>query len=230
MYKRYYLGLDPAQIRDYAALSALEVTYAGGEDATYRLVNLERRQRLSYPDLVNWVVQALKTPALNHEVIAPPTIVLDATGVGIAVRDLLRKESAPLESVIVTAGNSKNRDPDGYHVGKARIYGKFLSAFDSGRVQLNPNLPSFEQLEHEFLAFKAQISAKGNALFEAEEGEHDDLITSIALPVWYFEEHRPQDMSYIRFVGTVKRKSYPYPRSRPASTRSSDWIFNAPSS
>jgi len=65
----------------------------------------------------------------GREHLEQPQIVLDATGVGIAVRDLLKQKNAALVSIMTTAGNALNRDHDGYHVGKARIYGKFFTAF-----------------------------------------------------------------------------------------------------
>ncbi len=208
MRKRFYLGFDPAQLFDFAALSALEVTYdVPGQDTIYRLVNLERRQRVSYPALVEWVVDALKTPAFREGAFEQPQIVLDATGVGIAVRDLLKQKNAALVSIMTTAGNSLNRDQDGYHVGKARIYGKFFTAFDDGRVHINQEHPHFTQLHQELKAFKSKLSAAGNALFEADVGEHDDMITSLALPVWYFEEFKPVGTPRLVFSGGVKASS-----------------------
>lgn len=186
-FRQFVLGLDPAQIRDWAALSAFEITVDENGDGIYKLVNLERRQRMSYPDLVSWVIRALKLPAFNSESTGT-MLVLDQSGIGRAVYDIFCQRGVYPIGITVTAGNSVSHD-DGLHVGKALIYGKFLAAFDYGRVQINPDLPIYEELKHELLAFRAEFSKRGNAIFEAEEGEHDDLVTALALPVYYMEDH-----------------------------------------
>lgn len=186
----FMLGFDPAQIRDFAALSAVEVTDNQG-DLVFKLVGLERRQRLSYPDLVSWAVSALKIPEFYENVSQPPEIVIDATGIGIAVHDLLIKAGVEPVAVTIVSGNAVTKiDGRSYHVGKALLVGKFLAAFDAGRFQINPNIPIYPQFERELLAFKAEISARGNAIFEAEEGEHDDLISACALTTWGAEQYK----------------------------------------
>lgn len=198
------LGFDPAQLFDFAALSALEVNYEPGQDATYRVVNLERRQRVSYPDLVAWAADAPNTPIFREGTTDAPKLVVDSTGVGIAVRDMLRQKNVPLVAIMTTAGNALSKDLDGYHVGKARIYGKFFTVFDDGRIHINKEHPYFAQLYNELKAFKSKLSAAGNALFEAELGEHDDMITALALPVWYFEEFKPETTPKLSFTGATK--------------------------
>jgi hypothetical protein len=43
-------------------------------------------------------------------------------------------------------------------------------------------------MEREMLAFKAELKENGYSKFEAEEGENDDLLISLAQAVWYGEE------------------------------------------
>jgi hypothetical protein len=71
---------------------------------------------------------------------------------------------------------------------KARLIGKFLAAFDAGRVQINPNLPVYPQLERELINNRAAISSPGQAKFEAPLGEHDDLLYALALCIWWGKE------------------------------------------
>ena len=90
----------------------------------------------------------------------------------------------------ITAGNSLSAAAGVYHLGKARLIGMFLAAFDSGRVQINPNLPIYPQLERELINYRAEITDQGYAKFEARQGEHDDLLFALALAVWWGEEAR----------------------------------------
>ena len=71
---------------------------------------------------------------------------------------------------------------------KARLIGTFLGAFDAGKVHVNPNMPIWPALEKEMLGYRAEMSAQGRAKFEACEGEHDDMLFSLAMAVWYGEE------------------------------------------
>lgn len=197
---RYFLlGFDPAQTRDYAALAAVEVT-RNDNDLLLRLFALERRQRLSYPDLVSWAAAALKIPDFNTNVTRPPELVLDSTGVGIAIRDLLIKAGVSPIAVSWTSGNVVTKDDErNYHVGKAVLVGKFIAAFDAGRFLVNPNLPMYPQFEKELLAYKAEISSRGNAVFEAGKGEHDDLLSACILATWWAEA-RPKPKPQPRLV------------------------------
>jgi hypothetical protein len=205
---RYFLlGFDPAQLRDYAALAAVEVT-SDKEGLIFKLHGMERRQRLSYPDLVSWAVWALKILEFSKNTTSPPELVIDSTGVGIAVKDLLLKAGVKPIAVTTTLGNTVTKiNNSNFNVGKALLVGKFLAAFDAGRFQVNPNLPIYPQFERELLAFKADISARGNAVFSVEEGEHDDLISACYLCVWWAESKpKPQPRLYF----------YSQPKAAPA--------------
>ena len=187
------LGFDPAQVRDFAALAAIEVTSDKG-GLIFKLYGMERRQRLSYPDLIAWVTSALKIPEFHTNTTSSPELVLDSTGVGVAVKDLLLRVGVKPIAITTTSGNVVTKiDNFSFNVGKALLVGKFLAVFDAGRFQVNPNLPIYPQFERELLGFKAEISARGNAIFEAEEGEHDDLISACYLCVWWAETRpKPQ--------------------------------------
>jgi hypothetical protein len=101
---------------------------------------------------------------------------------------MLRVRGVRLEAIVITAGNAITRESASIHVGKARLIGKFLGAFDAGKVHINPNMPIWPQLEREMLSYRAEMSAQGRAKFEAEEGEHDDMLFALAQAVWYCEE------------------------------------------
>ena len=92
------------------------------------------------------------------------------------------------KAITITAGEAYSQQGSAFHVGKARLIGTFLGAFDGGKVAVNPSMPIWPQLEKEMLAYRAEISAQGRAKFEAEEGEHDDMIFALAQAVWYGEE------------------------------------------
>jgi hypothetical protein len=182
----FILSMDPAQVRDWTALSAIDMHYVE-KRFEYDLIAMNRKQGLPYDQIVSWAVDVYKKQDF-WEKGQPPHFVLDSTGVGVAVRDMLAAKGVKLKAVTITAGESLTRSGPIIHVGKARLIGKFLGAFDSGKVHVNPALPIWPKLEREMLSFRAEISAQGRAKFEAEPGENDDMLFSLAQGVWFGEE------------------------------------------
>ena len=183
----FILSLDPAQLRDWSALCAIDMQYKPDERRFhYDLVAMNRKQGLPYDQIVSWVARTIKNPAFN--VREPPDFILDATGVGVAVRDMLRAKGVRMKSITITAGEAYSRQGNFMHVGKARLIGKFLGAFDSGKVHVNPNMAIWPAVEREMLAFRAEMSTQGRVKLEAEQGENDDMLFALAMAVWYGEE------------------------------------------
>jgi hypothetical protein len=188
----YILSLDPAQVRDWSALAAIDMHYVGARKRfEYDLVAMGRKQGLPYdhptePSIASWALSVYKKKEFWDK--QPPHFLLDATGVGVAVRDILASKGIRLKAVTITVGNTYTRKGPIYHVGKPRLIGKFLGAFDAGKVHVNPALPIWPKLEREMLAFRSELSAQGNAKFEAEQGENDDMLFALAQGVWYGEE------------------------------------------
>ncbi len=92
---------------------------------------------------------------------------------------------------------------------KSFMVGKFLAAWDAGRVQVPATASFLPILENELKAFRGAMTAQGRAKFEAEQGEHDDLVMALAQVVWYFERHRQREMPRLTFIGATKVPSWP---------------------
>ena len=183
----FIISLDPAQLRDWSALAVVDMRYRPEEKRFgYDLVAMARKQGLPYDQIVDWVSRIYHKPEFNRQ--QPPELVVDSTGVGVAVVDMLHTRGLRLNAVTITSGESFSQKGSIFHVGKARLIGTFLGAFDGGKVQVNPNMPIWPQLEKEMLSYRAEISAQGRAKFEAEEGEHDDMIFALAQAIWFGEE------------------------------------------
>lgn len=183
----FILSLDPAQLRDWSALAAVDMQYRKEEGRFgYDLVAMNRKQGLPYDQIVDWVVRTTKNPAFNQR--QPPEFLLDSTGVGVAVRDMLAAKGVRLKAITITSGESYSRQGPIFHVGKARLIGTFLGAFDAGKVRVNPNMPIWPAVEREMLSFRAEMSAQGRLRMEAEQGENDDMLFALAMAVWYGEE------------------------------------------
>ncbi len=185
----FIISLDPAQLRDWSAVAVVDMQYRPDTRRFgYSLIAMARKQGLPYDQIVDWVSRIYHKPEFNQQ--QPPDLVVDSTGVGVAVVDMLHTRGLRLKAVTITSGESFSQQGSAFHVGKARLIGTFLGAFDGGKVNVNPNMPIWPQLEKEMLSYRAEISAQGRAKFEAEQGENDDMLFALAMAVWYGEEVR----------------------------------------
>src|SRR5215467_6995012 len=124
MRSEYFVGLDLGQSLDPTALAVLEKAERQGDwDAVaygYRTVQslqLRHLERIplgtSYPNVVERVAQVMQSRALAN---GRRHLIVDATGVGRPVVDLLRKErmDCRIEPATITSGNAEGMS-GGYH-------------------------------------------------------------------------------------------------------------------
>lgn len=176
----YVVGLDLGQKRDYSAVAVLElaeivhdrrdpITYDFVREQLTRLVYLERVELgTPYPDVVAHVAGLVTDDRLRN-----CTLVVDATGVGAPVVDLLRKERLPcrLLPVTITGGHHDAPVGSGYNVPKRELISGLQVLFDEGKVQIARRLPMAEALVRELTGLK--------------EGSRDDLVLATALAWWW---------------------------------------------
>jgi len=144
----------------------------------------------SYPAIVSDVNALMaRAPLLNR---AP--LVIDGTGVGRAVVDLFRQSASyALTPVLITAGATVSSDDAGYrHVPKRDLVGTVQVLLQNKQLRIGPSLPEAQTLTTELQTFQTKISVNtAHESFGAwREGQHDDLVLSLALALWQGE--RPQ--------------------------------------
>jgi len=212
MTRFYIISLDPAQLNDYSALCVLEHT-----DTTYRIEWLRRKRGVPYTEIVAWAKKVFLNPRYRKDVSYPPVFTLDVGGVGMAIKDMLTVAGVPITGIQYTGGAAVSRVGGNYHVSKSFIVGKFLAAWDEGRVLMPVGASFLTMFQSELRAFRGEMSAQGRARFEAETGEHDDLVMSVAQAVWWGEHASPRPTPPLVFGGAQK------------AGRGGDFsIFNAP--
>ncbi len=187
----FLLGLDLGQAQDYTALVILE-RFRENHPATYHLRHIKRfKLGTPYPDIVDQVKSLLSDRRLGER----KTLIVDSTGVGKAVMDLLARAELPsiLVGVSITGGSAVAEDsPRRFNVAKKELVSALQVLFQTNRLKLAKGLEGIETLKGELLNFKAKITQAGNETFEAwREKEHDDLVLATALACWYGEFRPP---------------------------------------
>lgn len=191
----YFVGLDLGQASDFTALVVLErpvVEQRKGKGVpsakpVYSLRHLHRFPLgTPYTEIVSDVVTMVGKPPLEG-----CSLIVDSTGVGAAVMDLLRQSSpkALLRPVLITGGNSAAMSDDGcWHVAKVQLVSVLQILLQARRLKVAPALPLAELLTKELQNFRVKITASANETYEAwREGDHDDLVLSAALACWFAE-------------------------------------------
>jgi hypothetical protein len=210
----YFVGLDLGQASDYTALAVLERSRPADEpreetmlvrqhwcgmetvsrvrvpapkrEKTFALRHLERfALGTSYPAISERVVQLFAQPPL-----AGSTLVVDQTGVGRAVVDVIRRARprATIRPITITAGHEVVPDGAGWHVPKKELVSSLQVLLQTHRLQVARALPMAGVLVKELESFRVKITASAHETFEAwRERDHDDLVLATAQAAWVGE-------------------------------------------
>ncbi len=121
-----------------------------------------------------------------------PYLVVDQTGVGRPVVDMLRAAELSPVAVTITGGDAVSRDGQDYRVPKRDLVSVVQVLLQSDRLKIARALPEASTLTSELLAFKVSISLKGHDSYGNDvgpwrENPHDDLVLAVALACWYGE-------------------------------------------
>ena len=188
------LGVDPGQRRDPAGLAVID---------GFDILHLERVLGLSYPRLAERVAVLLaQLPAARPGGVGRPActaggyadrmraevaairatpIVVDATGVGRAVVDLL--EALHLTPVAATLTGGGKLRVSGREVSLPRrvLFRPLQAALEVGRLRVGEGCPYRDELAQEVLAARGGPSGAESR----GAGHHGDLMTAVALAVWW---------------------------------------------
>ncbi len=206
----YVIGLDLGQASDYTALAVLErpAPVPNSNVAPVYPLPYLKRFRLStpYTDIVPAVAKLASTPPLRGA-----TLVVDYTGVGRALVDMLRKASTGCRiiPVTITAGQAVTRAEDGsYHVPKKELVTSLQLVLQARRLKVAAALPESDTLIEEMHNFRVKVTLAANETFGAwREGQHDDLVLAVAVAAWWAEKS-PRSTFAPYMIGTAKPNPY----------------------
>jgi len=207
----YIIGVDLGKQHDFTAICVAErravrvdgepnqpARFAGGV-GRYDIVHLERHRGEPYTALPGRLRDLLGAINRAHggrqRGPAKTTLVVDQTGVGVAVVDVLRAAGLEPVAVTITGGDATTRGADrSWRVPKRELVGAVQVLLQGRRLRVAAELAHAPTLVAEFQNFKAAISLTGHDSYGAgsdwREGNHDDLVLAVALAAWYGESVR----------------------------------------
>jgi hypothetical protein len=180
---RRYVGVDLGQLNDYTAVCVLE--QAGTHpDALYAVRHLERWRGVAYPDQVSRLQRLLGTPELHGA-----DLIVDRTGVGIAVVDSMRAAGLRPIAVSIHGGETVSGGGTEYRCPKRDLVGVVAVLLQAGRLKIAQQLPDAATLAEELRNFKVQFNPQTahDSYAAWREQDHDDLVLAVALAAWFAE-------------------------------------------
>ncbi len=211
----YLMGLDLGERRDYTALSVLQQHLLRGNRAAatlvdpyelesrYDLIALSRWRGEGYsaaipklrevlPKLHQAGIRQQRAAGRSRPLTPNITLLVDHTGVGIAVVEEIRRSGIECQGITITGGNQVTNEDDDWRVPKRELVSRTQVLLETDRLKIASTLPLATTLVAELDNFRAKKAVlTGHDSYGAgedwREGNHDDLVLSVALAAWYGE-------------------------------------------
>jgi hypothetical protein len=208
---KYVLAADLGQSSDPTAIAVIEHCHAfrehatGGSDQVEDTFDVRHLQRLplglSYPAVVQEVAMLLNRPPL----VGNCELVIDATGVGVAVSDIFDTAGLNPLRITITAGTDQSwQGARGWHVAKQILISTLDARLHLGELRFAKELHEAGAMEGELKDFRRKVSAAGRYQYEARVGKHDDLVLAVAIGLWAIvgrpQQTPPRFGSYSRSI------------------------------
>lgn len=194
------MSIDIAKSVDYTFITILERT---GDMNFIR--HLERLPPgMDYPDQVDRFVMLTKYSHIDK-------IIIDRTGVGMAIHDLIKKEGLKPIGLTLTAGNEPNFKGRLWSVPKKDVISALILSFQNGFVKI-ANVPERKTLTDELQNFEVKIRKNGFVSFEAAGTGHDDGVISASLAVYCADRlyrRAPVNMEDAQGFGGIRKEKEP---------------------
>ena len=196
----FYVGLDLGQSADYTALAVVQTVHTRTPDGQtakgFHLRHLERYPlRTPYPEIAEKVDALVRDEKLSPTEYAPsrgrfssqpPALVVDNTGVGVAVTDLLKGKGLKFTPVTITGGDTAHKTGRNWRVPKRDLVAALEVPFHTGVLKVAEGLTLWPVLREELLNFRRKINLKTahDSYEHWRESDHDDLVLATALACW----------------------------------------------
>jgi len=211
------MALDLGKTGDPSALAMIEpVLQQVGTDLDHQpVLQLQKHVRhlqrfplgTRYIDIVNRVHSLTQTKQVHGDY----RLVVDGTGVGVPVVEMIRAKGLLTTPVTITSGLNESFDEETgfWRVSKHNLVSSVIVELESHTLRFAPDLPEREAVVKELMNFKMKVTTAGHDTYEAwRDKDHDDLVLALCLGCWLAAKYRP--------VPTAPRVRAPHPLQNPS--------------
>ncbi len=203
------IGIDIGKRHDPSAI--VVAVAESRENITHYMIPFLTRLALdkSYPDQVGEMVSICRSAAKQFRKgggTKSPAIMVDVTGVGDAVVDMLDpelKNVGVLHPCRFAGGDQLTRNHRDFRIGKDHFISRLQVLSEAKVIHLPGQLAEAKQLSQEMLDFDIDVDeTSGKATYGAiRPGTHDDMVTALGLACLLEAE---PDVGPLRVVGATK--------------------------
>jgi hypothetical protein len=193
--------LDPEHVRilrnEYTAARARG---EAPERPPMVLRHLDRWQNLNYVEQVRRVATMLQSPAFTGRA----QLVMDVTGVGRPVFDMVKAEDLYPTGILLTGGSNVIREHGVVRVPKRDVVDSLRLVLQRGELQIPRRLALGEVLKAEMQNFTLTINpttAHDSYAAPTREGEHDDLVLAVGMGCWAMADARRRAGPSVAYCG-----------------------------
>lgn len=143
--------------------------------------------KLPYPDQIARVVDLMaRAPLCGVDGIAPATLLVDATGVGLPVAQQFERAGLRPLKILITGSEDRATFTNGaWHVGKALLVSNLDALLHNRELIFAKGLSEAPAMEAELKDFRRYVSVAGRSTWEARSGQHDDLVLAVGIACWW---------------------------------------------
>jgi len=214
----YCVSVDIAKKRDYTAImvfrdrpNLVEGIESLGQGHrfihTYDIMHIDKFQCVSYPEITDIVSNMME----HHDLKSNADLLVDGSGVGAAVVDLMRDRFlTPIPIIFTGPGKAREvyadmgnifsvsdrlkgaRILNDIHVPKVDMVAAARILTQQRRFRMTQGLKWADEFERQMLKFRGKVNEKtGHVRHEAEtEDTHDDLVVCLLMAAWWFNRDR----------------------------------------
>ena len=194
---QYLIGIDIAKNFDSVVIPIAECVndyQADGRCISYlNILDLQMIEQMKYTDLARYV----RKLDLHADLHGRNEILVDNTGVGEAVCDMLEDIGLKPVRIIFTGGDKYNVNATvgknglvtrtTHNVPKNELIDTLKIALQQGRVRIAPGIPFEDEIKKQFSHFVGKMSKSKNLIYGNDNDEvHDDIVCAFAMIVWWF--------------------------------------------
>lgn len=185
----FFIGVDLGKIQDPSAIAIVERRDQprAWMPALFKGLMVRHLERIPlgtpYPD----IVEHLRDLASHPDIRSGARIVVDGTGVGGPVVDLMRRAGLPcgVTPVVITNGAKATSDGTWWHVPKKDLLAEVRLLLEKDELLIAAALEEAGSLVKELSDVKAKVRPGGGVRLGADGyGEHDDLVLALSLACW----------------------------------------------
>jgi hypothetical protein len=185
-----WVSVDRLNIHELAEARRINLTVTGRPaNPPLRVRHLKRYPlQIPYQAIVEEVVGMLRSGKLAGADVA---VLIDKGNAGTAVQEMFAHIGVRVIPVLIHGGyqTAYDRSDGTYRVPKRDLVEAAQVALQNRRLEISASLPDAGILVEELRNFRGTVSEAGRDRYEAREREHDDLVLSLSMGVW-FREYR----------------------------------------